>query len=78
MSVCVQGPNDSAVKLSEQTTPEDPNAVVMMPSSISLELKQIKIGVICAYKLPDLAQGIFEGNCSLNPYFKIEWAGKTV
>ena len=49
-----------------------------MPPSITKVYKQIRIGVLCAYKLPDIDQGLLGGKYTLNPYFKTEWAGKTL
>jgi hypothetical protein len=40
-----------------------------MPPSITKVYKQIRIGVLCAYKLPDIDQGLLGGKYTLNPYF---------
>ena len=54
VSVAVQGPGDSSVKLVDDEGADTEEQQVMMPSSIKKEYKQVVISFIEAQKLPKM------------------------
>lgn len=78
VSVAIQGPGDSSVKLEEAQGFESPEDYkVIMPPSVTREYKQFTIGVLTAQNLPGMDDVVFLNDfCDLNAFVRLKWMGK--